>query len=70
MSVEAMTMVTLSGPEKMVDTAVQSLVVNREFHPENAIKILSGVKELVPFDAVNPYSDLLARSKEIAKTLG
>ncbi len=70
MSVEAMTMVTLSGPEKMVDTAVQSLVVDREFHPENAIKILQGVKELVPFDAVNPYSDLLAKSKEIAKTLG
>jgi len=69
MSVEAMTMVTISGPEKMVDTAVQSLVVNREFHPENAIKILSGVKELVPFDALNPYSDLLAKAKEIAKTI-
>lgn len=69
MSVEAMTMVTLSGPERMVNTAVQSLVVNREFHPENAIKILVGVKELVPFDSVNPYSDLLAKSKDIAKTL-
>lgn len=69
MSVEAMTMVTLSGPERMVNTAVQSLVVNREFHPENAIKILLGVKELVPFDAVNPYSDFLAKSREIAKTL-
>ncbi|PKM74200.1 MAG: hypothetical protein CVU91_03910 [Firmicutes bacterium HGW-Firmicutes-16] len=70
MSVEAMTMVTLSGPERMVNTAVQSLVVDREFHPENAIKILQSVKELVPFDAVNPYSDLLVKSREIVKTLG
>lgn len=65
-----MTMVTISGPEKMVDTAVKSLVVNREFHPENAIKILQGAKELVPFDAVNPYADPLAKSLEIAKSLG
>ena len=64
-----MTMVTISGPEKMVYTAVKSLVVNREFHPENAIKILQGAKELVPFDAVNPYADPLAKSIEIAKNL-
>ena len=70
MSVEAMTMVTISGPEKMVDTAIKSLVINREFHPESAIKILSGAKELVPFDAPNPYADSLAKSRDIAKTLG
>lgn len=69
MSVEAMTMVTISGPEKMVDTAIQSLVVNREFHPENAIKILSGIKELIPFDTLNPYSESLAKSQDITKTL-
>ncbi|NCB73833.1 MAG: hypothetical protein EOM51_03695 [Clostridia bacterium] len=70
MSVEAMTMVTISGPEKMVDTAIKSLVINREFHPESAIKILSGAKELVPFDAPNPFADSLAKSRDIAKTLG
>ena len=70
MSVEAMTMVTISGPEKMVDTAIKTLVINREFHPESAIKILSGAKELVPFDASNPYADSLAKSRDIAKTLG
>ncbi len=41
MSVEAMTMVTISGPEHMVDTAIQNLVLNREFHPENAVKAMS-----------------------------
>ena len=70
MSVEAMTMVTISGPEKMVDTAIKTLVINREFHPESAVKILSGAKELVPFDASNPYADSLAKSRDIAKTLG
>ncbi len=69
MSVEAMTMVTISGPEKMAYTAVKNLVVNRQFHPESAIKLLSGVKELVPFDSSNPYADPLARACDIAKTL-
>ncbi len=70
MSVETMTMVTISGPEKMVDTAVKRLVVNREFHPESAIKILAGARELMPFDAVNPYADAHARALELAKALG
>lgn len=70
MSVEAMTMVTISGPEKMVDTAVKRLVVNREFHPESAIKILGGARELVPFDTVNPFADAHAKALEIAKALG
>lgn len=41
MSVEAMTMVTIWGPENMVGTAIQNLVLNREFHLENAIKTMS-----------------------------
>lgn len=70
MSVEEMTMVTISGPEKMVDTAIQELVINREFHPENAIKLLSGVKELIPFDTPNPYSEALAKSLALMRGLG
>ena len=70
MSVEEMTMVTISGPEKMVNTAIQNLVINKEFHPENAIKLLSGVKELVPFDTPNPYSEALAKSLSLMRGLG
>lgn len=70
MSVEAMTMVTISGPEKMVGTAIQSLIINREFHPENAIKLLAGAKELMPFDMSNPYADSLAKTKSIASAIG
>ena len=69
MSVEPMVMVTMSGPEKMVDTAIQNLVINREFHSESAIKLLSGAKELVPFASSNPYSEPLSKSLEIAKAL-
>ena len=69
MSVEAMTMVTISGPENMVDTALRNLVVNRQFHPENAIKALSGVKKLMPFDTVNPFSEALAKAVETARLL-
>jgi len=70
MSVEEMTMVTVSGPEKMVNTAIQNLVINKEFHPENAIKLLSGVKELVPFDTPNPYSEALTKAVTLMHGLG
>ncbi|NLH01972.1 MAG: ATPase V [Clostridiales bacterium] len=70
MSVEAMAMATISGPEKMVNTAIQSLVINRDFHPENAVKLLSGVKELVQFDSPNPYSESLAKSLALMSGMG
>lgn len=69
MSVEAMTMVTILGPEKMVDTAIQKLIINREFHPENATKLLSGIKELAPFVSTNPYSESLSKSLSIIADL-
>ncbi|MEG1460218.1 MAG: V-type ATPase 116kDa subunit family protein [Oscillospiraceae bacterium] len=69
MSVEAMTMVTVSGPENMVNTAIQSLVINRDFHPENAVTALSAMKKLLPFDASNPYSEPLNAALGIAHSL-
>ncbi|MDR1130917.1 MAG: hypothetical protein LBL15_00670 [Oscillospiraceae bacterium] len=69
MSVEAMAMVTISGPEKMVETAIKKLVLNRQFHPESAVRILAGAKALSPFDAVNPYADPLASALDLAKML-
>ena len=48
MSVESMTMVMIAGPEKMGNTAIESLVVNKEFHPENTIKTLAEVEKLLP----------------------
>lgn len=69
MSVEAMTMVTISGPEHMVGTAVKNMVINMEFHPENAMKILEGAGELEHFSSPNPYAGTYARIIEAAKKL-
>lgn len=69
MSVEAMTLVTVSGPESMVDTAIQNLVVNRQFHPENAVKALSGMKKLMPFDTANPFTETLTKACDTARLL-
>lgn len=69
MSVESMTMVMIAGPEKMGNTAIENLVVNREFHPENTIKTLAEVEKLLPLDASNPYADQLAKVCELARSL-
>lgn len=63
-------MVTILGPERMVNTAIQKLIINREFQPENAVKMLSGVKDLSPFDSSNPYSEWLSKSLALAADLG
>ena len=69
MSVESMTMVMIAGPEKMGNAAIESLVVNRQFHPENTIKTLAEVEKLLPLDASNPYADQLAKACEVARSL-
>ena len=69
MSVEAMTMVSLSGPEQMVDTALQKLVLNREFHPENAISAMAEIKKLLPLDMTNPYSEPLSKARELLRAM-
>ena len=55
MAVEKMTMVTLTGPQDMLDTALQKCVINREFHPENAVSVMQSVKQLNPYSMSNPY---------------
>ena len=42
MSVEQIVMATITGPEKLLDTAIERLIINRQFHPENAIKAKAG----------------------------
>ncbi len=69
MSVEAMTMVTLSGPEQLVDTALQKLVLNREFHPEDTISNMAEIKRLLPLNMENPYSEPLGMAFELLEEM-
>lgn len=69
MSVEAMALATITGPAEMVDTAIRRLVIDRQFHPENAIEYMAHFKKLLAFDTVNPYSGPLSASAEAIKLL-
>lgn len=70
MSVEQIIMATITGPEKMVDTALEKLVINRQFHPESAIKAMSGTKKLFPLEMANPYSEPLSKAISLTAELG
>ena len=70
MAKEKLSMVTLSGPRDMVDEALQSCVINRDFHLENAIDSMSGIKRLYPFETENPYSETLARAYQVLQEVG
>ncbi len=70
MSVEQIVMATITGPEKLLDTAIERLIINRQFHPENAIKAMAGTKKLLPLDIANPYSETLSKSMALASEFG
>jgi V/A-type H+-transporting ATPase subunit I len=65
-----MRLVTIAGPLHEFDRVVRSCVINREFHPENAMNVLKSVKGLLPFDPFNPYAALLRRAHEISDKIG
>lgn len=65
MAVEAMTMVTITGPEHMVEPAIQRFVLDRDFHQEDAIKVMSHTRQLFPFESVNPYGEVLSKTFEL-----
>lgn len=70
MAAEKMTMVTLSGPMDLVDDAIRYFVINRDFHPENAVSAMKNTMRLTPFDAINDYSELLSEAYSLAERLG
>ncbi len=70
MSVEAMTMVNVAGPENMVDSAIGRFLAGGNFHPENAVSMMAGTKKLLPFDSSNPYAELLSKTLGLMKDFG
>ncbi|MGI5936906.1 MAG: hypothetical protein ACOX7I_08915 [Oscillospiraceae bacterium] len=70
MSVEKLVLATISGPLDMVDTAIQCFVINRDFHPINAVEAMGKVKVINPFDTNNPYRGLLQEACRLLEDLG
>ena len=64
-----MVLVTLSGPQDMVDTAIASYVIDRPFHPINAMESLGEKYKLLPYDTQNPYAALLQRARDLMKRM-
>ena len=70
MSVVQMSMLTVAGPLEQFDAVVRTCVIGRAFHPENAIHFMGQIKGLRPFDAANPYTNLLRRAEQVADEVG
>lgn len=70
MSVVPMKLLTVAGPLDQFDAVVSSCVINQEFHPENAMNIMQGVRGLRPFPLANPYTAQLRKAEEVADALG
>ena len=70
MSVVPMKLLTIAGPLERFDDVVRACVIDREFHPENALQLMRGVGGLRPLEPENPYGELLRRSIEVADEAG
>ena len=70
MSVVPMKLLTLAGPLERFDQVVSACVIDQEFHPENALRLMGGAKGVLPMDGSDPYAPLLRRAEEVAKEAG
>ena len=70
MAVIPMKLLTIAGPIGQFDSVVRECVINQEFHPENTLQFMKGVRGLRPFDLTNPYTALLRRAEQVADEVG
>lgn len=70
MSVVPMKLLTLAGPLDQFDQVVSTCVVDQQFHPESALRLMGGVKGVLPMEGANPYAQLLRRAEEVAREAG
>ena len=70
MSVVPMKLLTLAGPLERFDQVVSACVIDQQFHPEPALRLMGEVKGVVPMDNSNPYAPLLRRAEEVAREAG
>jgi V/A-type H+-transporting ATPase subunit I len=67
MAISGMKLLLLGGMNRNFDNIVQTCIVNREFHPENAFDIMQSAKTLRRMEEDNPYADLLLRVRAAAE---
>ena len=65
-----MKLVRLSGSVGDFDRIIMSCIMNREFHPENAMDIMHSEKTPRRTDGTNPYIEILTRMRSFADANG
>ncbi len=70
MSVEKMTLTTLSGPLSELDTTVRKCLINQDFQPDKSLESIRQVVPLQPFEGTNPYREPLSKVAVLSEKLG
>ena len=67
---EKMTALAMSGPLERLDEAIGRFVIGRDFHPEEAIPFLAGMRRLRPVAVEDPWESLLPRADKLLDVFG
>lgn len=60
-----MKFLSIAGPKADIDRVAHDYLSRYEIYLENALTELQGVKDLRPYIEINPYKDILVKSKEL-----
>ncbi len=67
---EKMTALAMSGPIERLDEAIARFVMGRDFHPEEAIPFLAGMRRLKPVEMDDIWEYPIARADGLLKEFG
>ena len=67
---EKMTALAMSGPIERLDEAIARFVMGRDFHPEEAVPFLAGMRRLKPVEVDDPYELRLPRADKLLAEFG
>lgn len=67
---EKMTALAMSGPLERLDEAIERFVMGRDFHPEEAVPFLAGMRRLKPVDTEDEWECLIPRADKLLSVFG
>lgn len=70
MSVQKLKLISLIGPAERFDDIAKCCLTSECFQPIRATKLTAGVKNLLPFETGNPYSELLEEIVSVMELAG
>ncbi len=70
MSVQKLKLISLIGPAERFDDIAKCCLTSECFQPIRATKLTTGVKNLLPFETGNPYSELLEQIVSVMDLAG